>query len=376
VISHWQDAASVDPKLLESQVSADWWDIIAERAVTLLVGREYEHLLISLSSQFEPTARFMPMPHPSGIAVDRQHSKVYVASTRNPNQVFELAAASHFLDRNDIEREVHDDAPIIPLRSHFLPGCMYIHDLALIGGKLYANAVGENAIAAFDPDFRWHRAWWPKCVEKDGKPDFTLNYIQLNSIAGGQSLEKSFFTASSDEIDNVRPGDPAYPVDKRGVLFSGATREPVVRGLTRPHSARLDDQGRVWLANSGYGEFGVVNGSVFESVCQLPGWTRGVAIAEDIAFVGTSRVIPKFKSYAPGLDIESSVSGVHAVELSTGKVLGSIVWPNGNQIFAIDWLPCYVTRGLPFSVGSGARDCKTLFYTFATSHRGEGAYDD
>jgi len=36
---------------------------------------------------------------------------------------------------------------LIPLQSRFYPGALYIHDLALIGGRLHANAVGENASA-------------------------------------------------------------------------------------------------------------------------------------------------------------------------------------------------------------------------------------
>ena len=160
------------------------------------------------------------------------------------------------------------------------------------------------------------------------------------------------------------------------MLFCAATREPVVRGLTRPHSARFDSDGTIWLANSGYGQFGYVEENRFQTLVSLPGWTRGVTICQNVAFVGTSRVIPQFSSYAPGLNVDSSVCGVHAIDLRNGAILGSFTWSFGNQIFAIDWLPSEATRGLPYSADDPKRDRKTLFYTFATGLVGQGACND
>jgi uncharacterized protein (TIGR03032 family) len=152
------------------------------------------------------------------------------------------------------------------------------------------------------------------------------------------------------------------------VLFSGATREPVARGFTRPHSARLH-AGRVWLDNSGYGEVGFVEGGAFTPVARLPGWTRGLCFHGDVAFAGTSRVIPRFRQYAPGLDLEASLCALHAVEVGSGKLLGSLIWPQGNQIFAIDWLPAVFSTGFPFRAG-GRRALereRRLFYDFRTA---------
>ena len=109
-----------------------------------------------------------------------------------------------------------------------------------------------------------------------GVPDFGRNFIQLNSIAAGKTLKQSFFSASSDSIGTRVPGQRNYPVDGRGVIFSGASREPVVRGLTRPHSARLWRR-RLLVDNSGYGEFGLVDGDRFVTDCEAAGldaWAR------------------------------------------------------------------------------------------------------
>jgi len=134
------------------------------------------------------------------------------------------------------------------------------------------------------------------------------------------------------------------------VIFSGRTREVCGTGLTRPHSARLLGSA-LWVDNSGYGEVGRIVNSAFEPVAKFPGWTRGFCHHEDSAFVGTSRVIPRFQHYAPGVDCEKSESGVHAVDLKSGKIAGSLLWPNGNQIFALEFTGGMSTIGFPFVVG-------------------------
>jgi len=209
--------------------------------------------------------------------------------------------------------------------------------------------------------------WWPAAVDAPSGPDFRRNYLQLNSIAAGADLERSFFSASAERISSRRPGHLNFPVDQRGVIFSGKTREPAVRGLTRPHSARLHRR-RLWVANSGYGELAYADGERSVPHARLPGWTRGLCFRGDVAFVGTSRVIPRFRRYAPGLDVDRSVCGVHAVDVPSGRVMGSLTWPSGNQIFAVDWLPRSSTLGFPFTATerSASRSAKLLFYSFRT----------
>lgn len=364
IAAQWHAAHDVDAATLKFRATGGWWDLIANLGVTLLVSREYEHLLLSITvHDGSPRVSYMVMPHPSGIAVDRQSSTVYVASTRNPNQIYDLAPVDGVMERLDVEVDDWEHRPLVPLRSRFMPGCLYMHDLAVIAGKLYANAVGQNAVIEIQTDGAYKQVWWPKAIESDEGPQFGVNYIQLNSIAPNQSIRKSFFSASSDRMSARRPGHRNYPVDGRGVIFSGETREPIARGLTRPHSARLH-KGRLFVDNSGYGELVVNRDAVSEIVTKLPGWTRGLCFVDDIAFVGTSRVIPRFAQYAPGLDVHSSKSGVHAVDLKSGRVLGSMYWPNGNQIFAIDWLPSNVTAGFPFRLSRRPHEEKLLFYTF------------
>jgi uncharacterized protein (TIGR03032 family) len=336
VASQWEDAARVDRRVLRATVHGAWWELLDELEVTLLVSREYEHLLMAMSCEGSSRrTSFMRLPHPSGIAFDRVRRVVHVACTRNPNQVVDLVPLAA------------PGRPLAPIRARFLPGSLYLHDLALVGGELHGNAVGHNSVVRLDRESGYEHVWWPRLIDGAEGPDWSRNYIQLNSIAAGATLAGSYFSASADEITTRRPGHRNFPVDGRGVVFDGASREPVARGLTRPHSARLHG-GELWVDNSGYGEVGVVADGSFRPVASLPGWTRGLCFVGRVAFVGVSRVIPRFRGYAPGLDVERSRCGVIALDAGSGSVLGSCVWPQGNQIFSIEAIPRTVTSALPF----------------------------
>lgn len=363
--------AEVDPRLLRARATGAWWDTLARLNITLLVTREYEHLLMALTvTDGRPAVSYLPMPHPSGLAVDRDRSIVSVASTRNPNQIFELEPVRATLARGDGARPDVASRPLLPVRSTIHPGALYIHDLAYVGSELHANSVGENAIVRLPAVGGHQKVWWPRAIERDGHPDFSCNWIQLNSIAAGSDLASSYFSASAESMSARRPGHRNFPVDRRGVIFSGATREPIARGLTRPHSARLYGR-HVWVDNSGYGELGVVRDGCFEVVHRLRGWTRGLCFHRGVAFVGTSRVIPRFRRYAPGLDVERSRCALHAVDAKSGAILGSLTWPYGNQIFAIDWIARSRSAGLPILSGTraGAGRLKHLFYSFDNPRR-------
>lgn len=365
IASQWDDAAAVDASLLRAKAHGSFWEVLERTDMTLIVSREYEHLLMGLTVEGgRPHVSFARIAHPSGVAVDESRGVVHVASTRNPNQVFDFEPVAETGVGTE-PGEALLDRPLLPLRSRMLPGRLYLHDLAMVGRRLHGNAVGENAVVRLGDDGRFERVWWPRAIESGGKPDFSVNHLQLNSIAAGRTLRGSYFSASTATPGRRRPGQLSFPVDKRGVIFSGATREPVAAGLTRPHSARLAAR-ELWVDNSGYGEVGRIDGGRFEAVARLPGWTRGLCLVGDVAAVGTSRVIPRFRRYAPGLDVDRSVCGVHLIELTSGRTLGGLSWPAGNQVFAVEAVPRPMTLGFPFSVRSKRRPAaiRALFSGF------------
>ncbi len=361
------DSGAIQRDAFGCRVTGRFWELLEELQVTLLVTREYEHALLAMTATGgTPHVTALGLPHPSGVAVDRSRDRVHVACTRNPNQILEMRPCRGALVRDDAAAPALEDAPLMPYRTTFYTGCSYLHDLALIDGELHGNAVGHNAVVRLESDGGSEIVWWPRSIDAPEGALFGRNHIQLNSIAAGRDLASSYFSASSATVLRQRPGDADFPVDGTGVLFAGDTREPVCEGLTRPHSARLHRE-RIWLGNSGYGELGIVENGRLDVVARLPGWTRGLCFAGGYAFVGTSRVIPRFIQYAPGLEAHACVCSVQAVNTDDGKVAASIEWPQGNQIFAVDWISSGVTRGLPFRAKTELTSAELrsdLFYSY------------
>jgi hypothetical protein len=366
VVAQWTEAAKVDPDLLRAETMGPWWDIIEKAGATLLVSREYEHLVLALSvAHGVPRASWLRLPHPSGIAFDPDRGEVHIGSTRNPNAIYTLRPATGLLDREDLEQRGHIGRPLMPNRTQFLPGSSYLHDLAMIGGDLHATSVGSNSVIIMKGDASPRPVWWPACIEGPDGPAFGLNHLQLNGIAAGPTLAQSFFTASTDKVGEPRPGHADFPVDRRGVVFSGMTRDPIVRGLTRPHSPRFI-AGALWVADSGYGTL-VSCQQTPEVVAKLPGWTRGLCqLDSGYVIVGTSRIISRFHRYAPGLDPAQCLCGLHAVEIATGRIAASLLWPFGNQIFSIIGVPARFADRLPFEAARSAPTAaeRTLFYAW------------
>ena len=175
VISHWEDA-EIDRRVLQYQVRGDWWETLDRLQVTLLVTREYEHIMMAMrSDEGSPALSYMKMPHPSGLVFDAALGVVHVACTRNPNQIWDLAPVTGLNPRLDARLYDLADRPLLPIRSRLFPGFVYIHDLAMIGGRLYANSVGQNAVIEISKTGQYERVWWPRCIERNGRPVFEQN---------------------------------------------------------------------------------------------------------------------------------------------------------------------------------------------------------
>src|SRR5262245_45170672 len=105
IASQWRDASEVDPALLEYTTRGAWWDTLDATGLTLLVTREYEHLVMALSvRKGRPHVSYLHLPHPNGLAVDAERGRVFLASTRNPNMVYEFAPCSGALAGGKLAR--------------------------------------------------------------------------------------------------------------------------------------------------------------------------------------------------------------------------------------------------------------------------------
>src|ERR1051325_4527479 len=97
--------AGIQASSLKFTAERSFSALLDKLGITLIVTREYEHMVMALSAGKTFRQSFISLPHPSGLAVDRENNSVFIAATRNPNQVFELRPVRGHLERdgNDLQ---------------------------------------------------------------------------------------------------------------------------------------------------------------------------------------------------------------------------------------------------------------------------------
>jgi uncharacterized protein (TIGR03032 family) len=132
---------------------------------------------------------------------------------------------------------------------------------------------------------------------------------------------------------------------KGGVLIDVASGEVITRGLSMPHSPRWY-AGRLWVCESGAGTFGFIdpNTQKYEPIAEVPGFTRGLDFADNLAFVGLSQV--RESAVFSGIPITERLAedertcGVCAIDLTTGQVVALLRFETAVQeVFAVTVLP-------------------------------------
>jgi uncharacterized protein (TIGR03032 family) len=117
----------------------------------------------------------------------------------------------------------------------------------------------------------------------------------------------------------------------------------VARGFAMPHSPRVH-RGQVWLLHSGAGQLVLVDpqSGRAETVTELPGYTRGLALYDRFAFVGLSKI--RETSTFGGMPIAERrpelKCGVGVVDLMTGRLAAHLEFMTGvEEIFDVQVLP-------------------------------------
>src|SRR5258708_34931954 len=128
-----------------------------------------------------------------------------------------------------------------------------------------------------------------------------------------------------------------------GLLMDITTNEILLRGLAMPHSASMY-QDKLWVLESGQGSLAWVDLETRElhTVCQLPGFTRGISFVGPLAFIGLSQVRESavFSGIPLVERLQERTCGVWVVNINTGETLGFLRFDSGVQeIFAVHGLP-------------------------------------
>jgi uncharacterized protein (TIGR03032 family) len=203
-------------------------------------------------------------------------------------------------------------------REARVTGALDVHDIGMgaDGRPLFINTA-YSCLATVSETASFRPVWQPRFISQLLPED----RCHLNGLAM-DGTRPVFVTAiaRSDVADGWR--------DHRrdgGIVIDVASGEIVASGFSMPHSPRLHG-GKLWLLNSGTGEFGTVDvaDGRYTPVAFCPGYARGLAFIGGHAVIGLSQ--PRHNQTFEGLALDQRLadkgaearSGLIAVDLATG----------------------------------------------------------
>jgi uncharacterized protein (TIGR03032 family) len=249
------------------------------------------------------------------------------------SQVWEYQNLPAVSEKLEPAPEKHD-ACLIPRRSHYT-GDIRIHDVAYAGDELWVVATRFSCLATLDDEHSFVPRWRPSFITALTAED----RCHLNGLAVVDDRVR--YVTALGETDE--PGGWRENKSSGGVLIDVESSETIVAELSMPHSPRWY-RDRLWLLESGQGTLATVDlddGSV-ETVTELPGFTRGLAFAGPLAFVGLSQVreATTFGGLPLTGRLEERSCGVWIVNIETGDVIGFLRFEDAVQeIFDVAVLP-------------------------------------
>jgi uncharacterized protein (TIGR03032 family) len=202
----------------------------------------------------------------------------------------------------------------------FVTGDVDIHDIAFdrSGRVIFVNSL-YCCLATVSPTHSFVPLWRPPFVSKLAAED----RCHLNGLAMKDGRPGYVTTISQGDVadgwrDHRRDG---------GTVIDVQANEIVAEGLSMPHSPRWY-RGRLWLHNSGSGEFGSINLATgkFEPLCFCPGYLRGMDFVGDFAVVGLSK--PRKNREFNGLVLQETLEAkkatarcaIYVIDLRTGDM--------------------------------------------------------
>jgi uncharacterized protein (TIGR03032 family) len=226
------------------------------------------------------------------------------------------------------------DACFLPRLSH-TTGDVQVHEMAWVGDELVFVNTKFSCLCVRDSRYSFRPIWRPKFVSAYTPDD----RCHLNGLGIKDGRVQCVTALGRTDT----PG--GWRSNKRdgGVLIDVGSNEIIAAGLSMPHSPRWHD-GRLWLLESGKGSVGTVDlaSGRYESVAQLPGFTRGFDIIGPYAFIGLSQVRESavFSGIPLVERIDKRSCGVWVLDLRSGGIVAWVEFEDALQeIFAVQVLP-------------------------------------
>jgi uncharacterized protein (TIGR03032 family) len=317
--------------------------LLSQLGVSLLVSTYQAGKVVTVGvADGELTLSYHNFERAMGLAV--KPDAIAVAARA---QIWFLPAAPDLAPR--LEPAGRHDACFLTRSSHFT-GEIQAHELAWAGtrgqgsgvrgqeeGKdeLWVINTAFGCLCTLDNQHSFVPRWRPPFLTALAADD----RCHLNGLAMADGAPK--YVSALAETDTPE-GWRANKVNS-GCLIDVASGQTVARGFAMPHSPRAHG-GRVWMLHSGAGQLVLVDpaSGKTQTVTELPGYTRGLALYDRFAFVGLSKI--RETSTFGGMPIAERrpelKCGVGVVDLGTGRLVAHLEFVTGvEEIFDVQVLP-------------------------------------
>jgi len=314
---------------MAGRATTSFGELIAGLGSSLLVSTYQANKLVAVRrAGGSVNTHFRTMQRPMGIA--HRDGRLAIGCGSSVVEYRNLPEVAARLERAPLAH----DACFVPQRSQ-TTGDIAIHDVAWgEDGELWIVAARFSCLATLDEEHSFVPRWRPPFVSELAADD----RCHLNGLAMRDG-QPAYVTALgvSDEPNGWRAGKA-----DGGVVVDVESGETIARGLSMPHSPRWHGD-RLWVLESGRGTLATVDpeSGAVEVVAELPGFTRGLAFAGPIAFVGLS-MVREGRAFG-GLPITAKAAerqcGVYAVDTDSGSVLGFLSFADGvEEIYDVELL--------------------------------------
>lgn len=348
-----QPSADATPSPLRSVHTTNFPVILDQLGSALLVTTYQAGKLVVVRSDGSAlNTHFRAFNKPMGMAVGRGRLAIGTAV-----DVWEFRNVPAVAAK--LEPPGKHDACFLPRAAH-VTGDIQIHEMAYVEVEGRGSRVeGQNhhtsrnrlsapselwfvntrfsCLATHDPDHSFAPVWRPKFISQL-TPDDRCHLNGLGLVDG-----RPRWATALGETDTG--GGWRENKKSGGILIDIESNEIISRGLSMPHSPRWH-AGRLWLLESGTGSLGFVdlNTGRYEPIAHLDGFTRGLEVVGNLAFVGLSQV--RETAVFSGIQITERLQetertcGVWVVDIDRGQVVAFLKFEEAVQeVFAVALLP-------------------------------------
>lgn len=311
--------------------------LLNELGVSVIVSTYQAGKVVAVGvAQGELTLSYHNFERAMGLAV--QSDGIAVGARA---QIWFLKSAPDLARR--IEPAGSHDACFLTRSSHFT-GEVQAHEMAWSNavshsgagkvqgrGELWFVNTAFSCLCTLDDRHSFVPRWKPPFISGLANED----RCHLNGMAMSDGKPK--YVTALAETDTPQGWRPNKVTS--GCLIDIASGQTVARGFAMPHSPRIH-RSRVWLLHSGAGQLVEVDPakSHVQTVTELPGYTRGLALYDRFAFVGLSKI--RETSTFGGMPIAARrpelKCGVGVVDLTTGRLAAHLEFVTGiEEIFDV-----------------------------------------